>query len=106
MPPVVYREMSADENSLDWSVTTRVMSDKVLMKTLQASQAQGEKHAVIAIVEAGELRETYISPEPAVEKAFPFDPVKQAFEQYDVHGGVCLLIVRDNRVVISINGLR
>jgi hypothetical protein len=106
MPPVVYREMSPEENSLDWSVTTGVMSDTVLMTTLEASQAQGEKHAVVAIVVHGEVRETYISPQPAVEKAFPFDPVKQAFEQYDVHGGVCLLIVRDGKAVISINGLR
>jgi hypothetical protein len=105
MHPVVYREMSPEEHDLDWSVTRRVMGDKVLMTTLQASQALGEKHAVVAIVEHGEVRETYISSEPAVTRAFPFDPVKQAFEQYNVHGGVCLLIVRDGRAVISINGL-
>jgi len=103
---LVYREMGPDERDLDWSVTSRVMRDRVLMSTLEASQAQGEKHAVVAIVENGELSETYVSPESAVMKAYPFDPVRQAFDAYNPHGGVCLLIVRDDAVAISINGLR
>lgn len=106
MAALVYREMGPEENALDWSVTSHVMSDRVLMSTLQASQAQGEKHAVIAIVKEGRLRETYVSPESAVVKAYPFDPVRQAFSCYDPRGGVCLLIVRDDAVSVSINGLR
>jgi hypothetical protein len=106
MAGLVYREMGPEENALDWSVTSHVMGDRVLMTTLQASQAQGEKHAVIAIVEDGRLRETYVSPASAVLKAYPFDPVKQAFDYYDPSGGVCLLIVRNDAVSISINGLR
>jgi hypothetical protein len=103
---VVYREMAPDEHMLDWRITRRVMSDSVLMNTLHASQAQGEKHAVIAIVESGELKEAYVSPEPAVRKSFPFDPVRQAFDLYDAKGGVCLLIVRDGKAVISLNSIR
>ncbi len=103
---VTYQEMSPEESALDWNVTTRVMSDRVLMKTLGDSQSQGEKHAVIALVEKGELKETYVSPEAAVKKSFPFNAVEQAFDAYDIGDGVCLLIVRDNKAVISINGLR
>ena len=106
MEQVAYQEMSPGESSLDWSVTSRVLSDAVLMRTLQASQSGGEKHAVIARVEHGELIESYISPETAVRKNFPFDPVRRAFDAYDIADGVCLLIVRDNKAVISINGLR
>jgi hypothetical protein len=87
------------------SITARVMSDKVLMKTLEESQSSGEKHAVIARVENGELKETWVSPEAAVKKSFPFDPVRQAFEAYTADRGVCLVIVRDNKAVISINGV-
>ena len=105
MAKLRYLEMGPEEHDLDWSITTRVMRDRVIMSTLQASQAQGEKHAVIAIVESGELLETYVSPEAAVLKAYPFDPVRQAFDAYDPRGGVCLLIVRDDAVAISINGL-
>ena len=61
---------------------------------------------MIAIVQHGDLKETYVSPEPAVKKNFPFDPVAQAFDFYDVTGGVCLLIVRDGKAVISVNSLR
>ena len=82
------------------------MADAVLMRTLEQSQSSGEKHAVIALVERGELRETYISPESAVRKSFPFEPVREAFDAYDPNHGICLLIVRDARAVISINGLR
>ena len=106
MEDLVYQEMSSEENALDWQVTRKVMSDRVLMKTLEESQAHGEKHAVIARVEEGVLKETYVSPETAVRKQFPFEPVEQAFAYYDVRDGVCLVIVRDGKVVIAINGLR
>jgi hypothetical protein len=106
MENVVYQEMSPDEQVLDWRITHQVMADAVLMNTLHASQAQGEKHAVIALVESGELKETYVSPEQAVKKNFPFNPVTQAFDFYEVQGGVCLLIVRDGKAVISVNSLR
>ncbi|MGA2480543.1 MAG: hypothetical protein ABSG63_17470 [Spirochaetia bacterium] len=105
MEEVVYQEMSAEENALDWRITTRVMSDAVLMKTLQESQSSGEKHAVIAIVHAGELAEAYVSPAEAVRKSYPFAPVGQAFDAYTIDRGVCLLIVRDGKAVISINGV-
>ena len=106
MDGIRYQEMGPEEESLDWSVTRRVMGDAQLMKTLEASQNSGEKHAVIALVEAGELKETYVSPEAAVRKNFPFNAVEQAFDAYTAGRGVCLLIVRDNKVVISINALR
>lgn len=106
MENVVYEEMSPQEQVLDWRVTRKVMSDTVLMETLQASQSQGEKHAVIAMVEDGRLTESYVSPETAVKKNFPFDPVAQAFDFYEVNKGVCLLIVRDGKAVISVNNLR
>jgi hypothetical protein len=105
MEPVVYQDMSGDESELDWRITRRVMADAVLMRTLQESQSSGEKHAVIARVENGELTEAYVSPESAVKKGFPFAPVLQAFEAYTADKGVCLLIVRDNKAVISINGI-
>ena len=105
MENVVYQEMAPEERMLDWRITRLVMADSVLMNTLHASQA-GEKHAVIALVENGELRETYVSPELAVKKSFPFNPVMQAFDYYDVQHGVCLLIVRDGKAVISLNSIR
>ena len=106
MDGVTYEDMGPEERALDWSVTTRVMSDPVLMKTLEESQSGGEKHAVIALVRTGELVETYVSPEAAAKKSFPFKAVEQAFDAYEAGAGVCLLIVRDNKAVISINGLR
>jgi hypothetical protein len=106
MEDLVYQEMSEEENALDWQVTRKVMADSVLMKTLEESQASGEKHAVVARVEEGTLTEAYVSPETAVRKLFPFGPVEQAFEYYDPRDGVCLVIVRDGKVVISINGVR
>ncbi len=106
MGELVYQEMSAEESALDWRVTREVMSNRVLMKTLEESQESGEKHAVVARVEQGTLTEAYVSPEAAVKKLFPFDPVAQAFAYYDPRDGVCLVIVRDGKVVISINGVR
>jgi len=106
MENVVYQEMAPEERMLDWRITRLVMADSVLMNTLHASQAWGEKHAVIALVENGELRETYVSPEQAVKKNFPFNPVMQAFDYYDAQHGVCLLIVRDGKAVISLNSIR
>lgn len=103
---VTYKDMGPDERALDWRITTRVMSDKTLMETLEASQATGVKHAVIARVQKGELVEAYVSPEEAVKKGFPFDPVGQAFAAYEAGKGVCLLIVRDGKAVISINSVR
>jgi hypothetical protein len=102
---VVYQDMSAEENALDWRITTRVMSDAVLMKTLQESQSSGEKHALIAIVADGSLTEAYVSPAKAVMKNYPFPPVLQALDTYTIDRGVCLLIVRDGKAVISINGI-
>jgi hypothetical protein len=106
MEKIVYAEMSAEETDLDWSVTRRVMGDRVLMGTLESAQAAGEKHVVIANVTRGEVTETYVSPESAVRKLYPFEPVKQALSVYETDGGVCLLIVRDGKAVISINGMR
>jgi hypothetical protein len=103
---LIYQEMSQEESTLDWHVTTTVMSDRTLMKTLEESQSQGEKHAVIARVENGVMTETYISPESAVKRNFPFNAVEQAFQYYDARDGVCLVIVRNHRVAISVNGLR
>jgi len=106
MENVVYQEMSPEERMLDWRITRQVMADAILMNTLYASQAHGEKHAVIALVEHGVLNETYVSPEQAVKKNFPFNPVMQAFDYYDVRNGVCLLIVRDGKAVVSLNSIR
>ena len=103
---ITYQDMGPDERAMDLRVTTRVMSDKTLMKTLEASQSGGVKHAVIARVEKGELIEAYVSPEEAVKKSFPFHPVEQAVTAYQAGRGVCLLIVRDNKAVISINSVR
>ena len=105
-PEISYQDIEPSERAMDWRVTTRVLSDRTLMKTLQDSQAGGEKHAVVARVEHGELVETYVSPESAVKKNFPFNAVQQAFDAYRLGRGVCLLLVRDNRAVISINGVR
>jgi hypothetical protein len=103
---ITYQDVGPDERAMDWRITTRVMSDKVLMKTLEDSQSDGVKHAVVARVENGELIEAYVSPEEAVRRSFPFDPVEQAFAAYQAGRGVCLLIVRDNKAVISINSVR
>src|SRR5208283_1692167 len=103
---LIYQEMSQEESTLDWHVTTTVMADRTLMKTLEESQSQGEKHAVIARVENGVMREAYVSPESAVKRNFPFNAVEQAFHYYDARDGVCLVIVRDHKVAISVNGLR
>jgi DNA-directed RNA polymerase subunit H (RpoH/RPB5) len=103
---VVYADIGPEERALDWRVTTRIMSDGTLMKTLQDSQSGGVKHAVIARVEKGQLLEAYVSPEESVKKNFPFDPVARAFEAYHAGRGVCILIVRDNKAVISINSVR
>jgi hypothetical protein len=105
MSRYVYREMGHDEEALDWAITKAVMSDSVLMKTLEDSQSGGEKHAVVAIVESGALKEAYVSPERAVEETFPFDAVRRAFASYTTHGGVCLVIVRGNAVAVSLNGI-
>jgi hypothetical protein len=106
MTDLIYEEMSPGERMLDWRITRQVMSDTVLMNTLHASQSQGEKHAVIALVVGGELQETYVSPEQAVKKNFPFNAVVHAFDCYDMSNGVCLLIIRDSKVVISLNSIK
>ena len=103
---LIYQEMSQEESTLDWHVTTTVMSDRTLMKTLEESQSLGEKHAVIARVENGVMKEASISPESAVKRNFPFNAVEQAFQYYDARDGVCLVIVRDHKVAVSVNGLR
>jgi len=41
--------MEPEAKDLGWSVTTRVMKDPVLTKTLRESQSSGEKHAVISL---------------------------------------------------------
>jgi len=102
---LVYREMGPEEQELDWRITRAVMGDRVLMQTLEVAQASGEKHAVVALVEGGSLTEAYVSPAGAVKAAYPFHAVEQAFDFYDPGAGVCLVIVRDGKVVISINGL-
>ncbi len=105
MPEYVYKEMGPAEEDLDWRVTRKVMGDAALMKLLQDSQSGGEKHAIIAIVENGVFKEAYVSPEKAVKAAYPFNAIRQAFDSYTTEGGVCLVIVRDNAVAVSINGL-
>ncbi len=103
---VHYQDIGPDERAMDWRITARILSDRVLMKTLEDSQAAGEKHAVVARVEHGELKEAYVSPEAAVKKSFPFNAVEYAFSAYQVGRGVCLVLVRDNKAVISINGIQ
>ncbi|HVO39282.1 MAG TPA: hypothetical protein VMV03_09675 [Spirochaetia bacterium] len=102
---LVYKEMGPEEQELDWRITRSVMADRVLMETLEGAQASGEKHAVVAIAENGALKEAYVSPAGAVKATYPFHAVEQAFDFYDPGSGVCLLIVRDGKVVISINSL-
>jgi hypothetical protein len=106
MEGVTYRDMGPEEQELDWRVTRRVLSDLVLMRTLRACESGGEKHAVVAIVDHGDLRETYVSPASAVKNGYPFNAVERAFDAYTIGRGVCLLIVRDNKAVISINAVR
>ncbi len=105
-PEITYQDIEPAERAMDWRITARIMSDRVLMKTLEDSQAAGEKHAVVARVEHGELKEAWVSPESAVKRSFPFPAVAQAFDAYKAGRGVCLLLVRDQKAVISINGLR
>jgi hypothetical protein len=105
-PEISYHDIEPGERAMDWRVTARIMSDRVLMKTLEDCQSAGEKHAVVARVQDGKIVEAYVSPESAVKKSFPFTPVEQAFEAYQAGRGVCLLLVRDNKAVISINGVR
>ena len=103
---VRYQDIGPDERTMDWRITTHILSDKVLMKTLEESQSGGEKHAVVALVQGGELQEAYVSPEAAVKRNYPFNAVDQAFSAYKIGRGVCLLLVRDHKAVISINGVR
>jgi hypothetical protein len=105
MPEYAYKEMGPEEEELDWRITRKVMGDPALMKLLQDSQSGGEKHAIIAVVENGVFKEAYVSPEKSVKETFPFNPIVQAFDSYTTEGGVCLVIVRDNAVAVSINGL-
>lgn len=105
MTPVTYQDIGPDEREMDWRITKAVLSDRVLMKTLSDCQSRGEKHAVVAMVESGQLKEAYVSPESSVKKNFPFNAVEQAFDYYIIEGGVCLLIVRDGKAVISVNGI-
>ena len=102
---LVYEEMGPEEQELDWRVTRSVIGDATLMGTLQNAQSTGQKHGVVALVENGKLLEAYVSPEAAVRTKFPFNAVEQAFQLYDPASGVCLVIVRDGKVVVSINGL-
>ncbi len=87
-------------------MTSRVLADAVLMRTLEDSQSGGEKHAVIALVEHGVVRETYVSPESSREKELPLQRGAAGLRRLRISDGVCLLIVRDGKAVISINGLR
>jgi hypothetical protein len=105
MAELIYKEIGPEEQELDWRITKAVLSDRTLMKTLSDCQSRGEKHAVVALVESGSLKEAYVSPEPSVKKNFPFGAVEQAFEFYSIEGGVCLVIVRDGKVVASVNGI-
>ena len=102
---MIYREMGPDEQALDWKITKAVMADRVLMKTLMDCQSKGEKYAVIAMVEAGEMKEAYVSPEAAVKKNFPFNAIGHAFDYYSINSGVCIVTVRDGAVSVSVNGL-
>ncbi len=105
MAGLIYKEIGPDEQEMDWRITKTVLSDRVLMKTLSDCQSKGEKHAIVAMVESGKLAEAYVSPEASVKKNFPFNAVEQAFEYYSIEGGVCLVIVRDGKVVVSVNGI-
>ncbi len=102
---LVYEDMGPEEQELDWRVTRSIMADATLMGTLQNAQSTGQKHAVVALVERGELKEAYVSPQDAVQNAYPFGAVRNAFSVYLPSSGVCLVIVRDGRVVISINSI-
>ncbi len=101
----VYEEMGPDEQELDWSVTRQVMKDQQLLSTLLDAEQGGEKHAIVALVSQGELKETYVSPESAVKEKFPFNALQDAFDFYVPGHSVCLVILRDQRVVVSVNGL-
>jgi hypothetical protein len=105
MAELIYEEMGPGEQALDWRITKALLSDRVLMKTLSDCQTKGEKHAVVAMVESGQLKEAYVSPESSVRKNFPFNAVEQALEYYTIEGGVFLIIVRDGKVVASVNGI-
>ena len=105
MADYVYEEMRPDEEDLDWSVTRQVMKDQQLLSTLLDAEQGGEKHAIVALVSQGEVKETYVSPESAVKERFAFHALEDAFEFYVPGHSVCLVIVRDNRVVVSVNGL-
>ena len=104
MEQLIYEEMTEEEKSLDWFITTTVLSDTLLLKSLEERQSGREKHAIIAVVENGALKDAYVSPESAVVKNFPFDQVRHAFDYYEIGDEICLVIVRDNKVVISIRG--
>ncbi len=101
----VYQEMGPDEQDLDWTITRQVMKDHVLLSTLLDAEQSGEKHAVVAVASNGELKETYVSPESAVKEKFAFNAIDDAFDFYVPGHSVCLVIVRDQRVVVSVNGL-
>lgn len=101
----VYEEMGPEEQDLDWSVTRQVMKDQQLLSTLLDAEEGGEKHAIVALVSQGEVKDLYVSPESAVKEKFPFNPISDAFDFYVPGHSVCLVIARDNRVVVSVNGL-
>ena len=105
MEQLIYQEMTEEEEkSLDWFITTTVLSDTPLLKSLEERQSGGEKHAIIAVVENGALKDAYVSPESAVVKNFPFDQVRHGLDYYEIGDEICLVIVRGNKVVISIRG--
>ena len=104
MDQLIYQEMTEAEKSLDWFISTTVLSDALLLKSLEERQSTGEKHAIIAVVENGALKDAYVSPESAVISNFPFDQVRHAFDYYEIGDEICLVVVRDNKVVISIRG--
>ena len=62
MENLIYQEMTEEEKSLDWFIATTVLSDALLLKSLEERQSGNKKHAIIAVVENGALKDAYVSP--------------------------------------------
>ena len=94
-----YRPLRPDEHLLSMRVSDFVRDYDGIMETVDGYHREGLRCAVVFFLDAeGEFDDGYTAEQSAVDKQFPFEPVREAVATYDPSDAFCIVLARGSDV--------
>jgi hypothetical protein len=96
-----FRPLQPHEQELGMALTQFALGDEDVVRDVSARHEAGERCAVVCLADEAD---GFVADQAEIQKRFPFPAVIESLSSYDPIDSVCLIIVREGLVSVSIIG--